>query len=124
MNAKTAVRNRIMTISSWREETAARLRMQSAVRLLGLCKGRKHGFTVSGQLHRAASLDCTKLCERAWPALRNLAQSRIVKDHVGRHGRLGGDLAPCLAQRVEHRIGRSYVTPPRSPLPRRRNGNG
>ena len=47
-----------------------------------------------------------------------------MEDHIGRHARVRSQLPASFTKRVEHRVSRASVSPPRRPLTRRRYGDG
>src|SRR5918993_1580929 len=83
--------------------------------------GGKNGFPVALELHRTNSLDDAKFSKAPRLRRRNVPQGRIVEDDVRRNTGVGGELAARLAQGIEHRVGRSFGTPPASSPARRRN---
>ena len=70
---------------------------------------REHRLAIAVELGRADALHFGQLVEIARFRRGDLAQRRIVEDHIRRHARFGGELAAGLAQGFEQRIGGAFV---------------
>src|ERR1700719_1399122 len=57
-----------------------------------------------GKFPLAHPADVAERFQSCWPHACEFAQGRVVKDHVGGHATLGGDLTAQIAQLFEERL--------------------